>query len=73
MLVLARMPLAFFATDAAGGDTHVKQFADDLFVRPRSSAAESSEGVAHVCAVEVQPDALTELRHHLFCETRVGA
>jgi hypothetical protein len=66
------MALTFFATDAARGDTGVEQFADDLFIRPRSSAAECSERVAHVCAVEVQSDALTELRHHLFCETRVG-
>jgi hypothetical protein len=59
VLVVARVPLTLFAS--AGGDARIEHLADDLFVRACSARGERCGPGAHIGAIQIQPNALTQL------------
>jgi hypothetical protein len=73
MLVLVRVSLPLVTTDAARGNTRIEHLSNDLFVGSRSTVADGRKGLAHVCAVEVESNALSKLSNHVFSKACIGA
>ena len=73
MLVMLRMLPAFVRTQPAGDRAGVKKRRQHLDVMTRPTSPDRARRGAKVGAVEVQPNALAELREPLLCEAGVGA
>jgi hypothetical protein len=71
VLVVARVPLTFFAAQAAGRDTRVEHLADDLFIRACSAVGERCCRGAHISAIQIQPNALTQQGNPLLGKAAV--
>jgi hypothetical protein len=65
------MPLAFFAAKAAGRDARVEHLADDLIVRACSAGGERCCRGAHIRAIQIQPNALTQRGNPLLGKAAV--
>jgi hypothetical protein len=72
MLAVSGVTLAFGPTEAAGGDACLKHLADDLLVRVSSADGQHREGIADVCTIQIEANALAQLRDHLRREAPVS-
>lgn len=73
VIVAAGVLLAFLCTEAAGKSAGFQHRHEGLLVRPGSADRNRPRGNAQVGAVEIEANALSKLRHHLFGETGVRA
>ena len=73
MLVHGGVTLAFLTAKSARGNARLQHFANDFFVGSSSAGGQCGSCGADVRTVQVQPDTLAELSHHLFCKACVSA
>ena len=73
VLVVPRVPLTFFAAEAARRDARIEHFADDLSVRPRATGGKRCRRTADVGAIQIDPNALTQRGHPLLGNACVSA
>jgi hypothetical protein len=73
VLVVGGVPLALVATQLAGLRTGLQRPADHLGLEGRLTGEDTSRGVAHIGAVEVEPDAASERFGVVLSEAGVGA
>jgi hypothetical protein len=73
VLVLLGVTLAFFATPAARFTACLDHCSKNLNIRSGSPGRHRTGCRTDVGAIQVQPDALPELGHHIFSQARVSA
>ena len=73
MIVAAGVLLAFLRAETAGKSAGFQHRHYRLLVRPGSADRDRPRSNAQVGAVEVEADALSKVRDHLFSETGVCA
>jgi hypothetical protein len=73
VLVFRAVPLTLLPTEVAGSYARVEHLSDDLFIRASAAVCDHRSCAADVGTIEVQADALAEMRDHLLGQARVGA
>ena len=73
VLVLLGVAFALVGAEHAGLGAGLKRKDDQSFVGPGTARRKLARCQAKVGAVEVQPDALAKLRHHLLAQAGVSA
>jgi hypothetical protein len=73
VLVLILMSLALLRAATARRQTHLQLLAKNVFVRSCPARCQRTTGETYISAVEIQSNALTQLRHHILRQTGIGA
>jgi len=69
----AGMPLTLVAANAASHGAYVQHPANDFVVGPCSARRDAAGDITDIGAIQVQPDALDQVLHHILSQTGVGA
>jgi hypothetical protein len=73
VLVFACMALAFFGTASAREVAKLEGHSQHRFVAACASSCQCARGGTHICAVEIEADALPEFLNHVFRKASIGA
>jgi len=72
MLMVMPMTFAFVTTQATNSHTRFEHAPDRFSIRSGSTSGNATRHVADISAIEVEPNTLLQLVHHLFGETSIS-